>query len=500
MSGKPSTDTVSRPVMLLVAGRAVGFAATFVIPVVLSRVLAPAEFGTYKQLFLVFATLYGIAQLGMAESLYYFVPRSHRGAQNDSGRYVANAVVTLCLSGVACLVLLHAARAPLASWLGNSELTHHLGLVGVLLALTLGAAGFEIALISRQKHVQAAVTYAASDVARSLLFVIPALKFGGVRAVIVGAVVFGAIRLAAMVVFLWREFDGGLRIDFGVWRRQLAYALPFALAVGLEVVQLNFHQYVVAARFDAVTFAIYAVGCLQIPLVDLVMTSTVNVMMVQMAEHARTGDRRAALALWHSTICKLAFLIVPLAAFLVVAAHQVIVALFTTRYLASVPIFTIWALSTTLPSALAVDGALRVYAQTRFLLFMNLLRLGVVVALIGWLLSTFGLSGAVLVTLIAAVVVKTVGVMRMAWVLDASFAELLPWRELTAITVRSLVAAAPAFWIAHSLPFPPFVLVACAAAAFAGTYLALSYASRALPWSFSMGPVGQVSPVSQVGN
>ena len=61
-----------------------------------------------------------------------------------------------------------------------------------------------------------------------------------------------------------------MRLDFDLWREQWAYALPFALAVGIEVIQPNFHQYVVASRFDAATFAIYAVGCLQIPLVDLI--------------------------------------------------------------------------------------------------------------------------------------------------------------------------------------------------------------------------------------
>ena len=53
----------------------VGFAAAFAIPVVLARIFDQAAFGTYKQLFLIYATLYGLAQLGAAESLYYFVPR-----------------------------------------------------------------------------------------------------------------------------------------------------------------------------------------------------------------------------------------------------------------------------------------------------------------------------------------------------------------------------------------------------------------------------------------
>ena len=44
------------PAMVLMAGRMVGFAATFFVPIVLARVFTPEAFGTYKQLFLVYAT------------------------------------------------------------------------------------------------------------------------------------------------------------------------------------------------------------------------------------------------------------------------------------------------------------------------------------------------------------------------------------------------------------------------------------------------------------
>ena len=46
----------------------------------LVRTFNQAEFGTYKQLFLIYGTLYGLAQFGMAESLYYFVPRKPQEA------------------------------------------------------------------------------------------------------------------------------------------------------------------------------------------------------------------------------------------------------------------------------------------------------------------------------------------------------------------------------------------------------------------------------------
>jgi O-antigen/teichoic acid export membrane protein len=453
----------------------VGFAAAFAIPIVLARIFNPTEFGTYKQLFLLFATLYGVAQFGVAESLYYFIPRK----KSEAGRHICNALVTLAFAGLACLAVLYATRRQIAAWLTNWQLADQLGLLGILLALTLVGTVFEIVMISRGQHVKAAITYAGSDLARALLFTVPALGFGGVRAVLIGAVAFGALRVAAMLAYLRHEFGGDLRLDVGLWRYQLAYALPFALAVGIEVVQVNFHQYFVAAHFDTATFAVYAVGCLQIPLVDLVMTSTVNVMMVQMAEHARTGQLRAAMALWHDTVSRLAIVLFPLAVFLLVAARPVIIALFTTRYLASVPIFMVWALMI-LPAVFAVDGVLRVYAQTRFLLFMNVLRFALVVALIGPFLSAFGLNGAVLVTLLATSLVKGIAVVKIARLLQAPIRRALPWARLAAIALSAGVAAVPAPWVIRTVALPPFVLLACAGAGYIAAYAALLYGSGSL--------------------
>ncbi|HXH24794.1 MAG TPA: oligosaccharide flippase family protein, partial [Vicinamibacterales bacterium] len=247
-------DSLTRPAMLLVGGRAVGLAASFAIGIVLARLFEPAAFGTYKQFFLVFGTLYGLVQLGMAESLYYFVPRRIE----DTGRYVCNAMLVLAGAGLACLALLSAARDRIAAAMSNPALAEHALLLGIFLVGMLVSAVLEIAMIARGRHAIAAATYAASDVARTVLFIAPALIVGTVSSVLAGAALFAAIRLVATVVGLWRTFGRRLRPDVPLLRLQLAYALPFALAVGVEVVYLNYHQWVVASTFDAATFAIYA--------------------------------------------------------------------------------------------------------------------------------------------------------------------------------------------------------------------------------------------------
>lgn len=454
---------------MLAGGRAPGLVIAFAIPLVLARVFDQAEFGTYKQLFLIYATLFGLAQAGMAESLYYFVPRDGSLA----GRFVANSMLALAAIGVTAVVALTAGREQIAAWLSNPALAPHLPLLGWFLALMLTSAVFEIVLLSRQQNGAAAWAYAMSDIARAACMTVPALLAWGVGGVMAGAVVFAATRLTLASIAMAASYRSQLRPDFAVLRRQLAYALPFAIAVGIEVLNINWHQYAVAARFDAAAFAIYAVGCLQVPVVDLIVTSTCNVMMVEMAA-ASGRDPAAARWLWHDTIGRLAFMIFPLAAFLIVMARQIIVLLFTPAYEASVPIFMLWSL-TMLTSVLVVDGVLRVYAQTRYLLAQNILHLCIVAGLAGTFLRLFGLEGAVLVTLLATLIVKSMAVIRISRVMQMPLTEALPWRRVATAASCAVIATAPAFAVAR-LGLPPLATLPLAAASYALAYGALWYA------------------------
>src|ERR1700741_1823702 len=107
-------DPTVKPNLALMSGRLIGMLGAFRIPGVRVRLFDQAAFGTYKQLFLVCATLYAIAQCGMAESLFYFLPSD----PDRAGRYAMNALLILSAAGGACLVLLWAGRFQVAAWLG----------------------------------------------------------------------------------------------------------------------------------------------------------------------------------------------------------------------------------------------------------------------------------------------------------------------------------------------------------------------------------------------
>jgi len=455
----------SGPALWLVVGRGVGFVATFAVPLVLVRLFDPATFGTYKQLFLIYGTLFGLAQLGVAESLYYFLPRR----PEEAGRRAANAALTLVGVGLGCAAALTLGAPAIGRWLRNPELAAALPLIGVFLGLMLASALFEIVLVARGRYRTAAWTYAVSDVARAGFLLVPAMLLGGLRGLLLGAVACAALRLAVMVWLFVARLDLTLRPSLAMWREQWVYTLPFALAVGIEVVQANLHNYVVAARFDPAIFAIYAVGCLQIPLVEVLTTSSANVMMVAMAGHGpdRSGE---GLALWHDTTRRLAVVIFPLVVFLVALAPEVIGVLFTRQYLASVPVFQLWtcALLFAVP---CVDAVLRARAQTRFLLGLNVLRLTMVVVLIGWCLRAFGLPGAVIAMLAATAATRAIAIGRIARLMGVGVSSVLPWKVLGVTAACALAAAVPALWFARALPMPPLVAIGAAAAIYAAVYV-----------------------------
>jgi O-antigen/teichoic acid export membrane protein len=191
-----------RPTLQLLSGRLVGFVVAFAIPMVLVRVLDTQEIGTYRLLFLIYGTLLSLAQLGMAESLYYFVPQ--RPA--ESGRCVGNAVATLAVVGVALGLAVAVAAPALGARFNNPQLAELLPMLGIVLGLMLTATVFEIAMVCRQQYRRAAVTYGASDLLRALLLTLPALVTGRLDALVMGAVVFALVRVVVAAVYLRREF------------------------------------------------------------------------------------------------------------------------------------------------------------------------------------------------------------------------------------------------------------------------------------------------------
>jgi len=152
-------ESTIKPALVLMSGRAIAFAATLFLPLALVRIFDQAEFGTYKQLFLVYATLYGISQFAMAESLYYFLPRAPR----EGGSYVANSMLSLAAAGLAGLGLLWGSQA--LRWRAGSATPpsrRTCRCFGLFLMLMIPTHALEVAMIARHRYAWGSASYGIS--------------------------------------------------------------------------------------------------------------------------------------------------------------------------------------------------------------------------------------------------------------------------------------------------------------------------------------------------
>jgi len=448
----------------LMLGRGGATVLGFALPLILTRLLPQADFGTYKQVWLVVTTACFMLQLGISQSLYYFVPRR-------DGRKLAwltQSSVSLVMLGAVCAAGLYAARFLVAKQFGNPELAGY-GVSMALIALfTIAAAPLEITLTAEGRVKTAAWVIFLSDAVRVGASVVPLVLGLGLKGFFWAYVLHGAVRFGLQCWFFFQR--GRPEIDWKLWREQLAYALPFGAAVLVDIPQRTFHQWAVGWSVDPAAFAIYAQGCFQAPIVNLLYSPISDVLQVRLAE---PGGSEHRVHLFHDANLRLAAVFFPFTAGMVAAASLFVPALFTHLYDPSVPIFRVAILMTPF-SALPLDGVLRALNQTRYMFRLFVWRLVVTVATVLIGLKLLGTIGAISGYAVAEAAMRVVMLARVRRELGVTWREVLPWRQLSVIATASLVACAPALVVARmaSVSPRPFLPLCVAGLLYCLVYLA----------------------------
>ena len=438
----------------LVLSRFASAALTFGLPLILVRLLDPHSFGTYKQFFLIAQTLVLVGQLGLTQSLYYFLPRGTA----QRGAYVAQVVALLAGIGALLGVALWVAAPLLARWLASPDL---LGLripLAVYAAAMLAAAPLEATLVCEGHLRRAAFAYTATDVSRAAAIVLAAAVFGDKW-------LFWAASLAAVlrVASLWTLLGVGIAPRaaprWSLLRPQLAYALPFAGSSLLYVVHKYLPQYAVSACFDPATFALFAVASFHLPIIDIVYTPMSEVLMVEIGRTEAMRDQRGAVRHWQGSIEKLATLLFPAAVGAWLVGPTLLPMLFTAAYAPAVPLFMLATAEIPL-WIFPCDAVLRASGDTRFLFRFNAIRLLVTAMLVVTGIRLFGIQGAIGAGIVSELLSCAALLTRARRCLQVAVRDLLDWRALVHIAVCAALAAVPALALRFVVPDGPRRMIA----------------------------------------
>lgn len=477
------TRSIYSSASVLIMGRGLAFLFTFFLPMFLARKLPPADYGTFKQIFLIFSTFYLILQVGMVQSLYYFVPR-------DPARratWLVQSIFVLSLAGIISGTAILLLGPKLASLFSNPALGAFIPHLALFTMLMIGASFFEASLISEEKVAAGSAVLFFSEALRSLFILLPLLINHSLSGIVIGLVLFATVRFVGTLSYtaysLYRRGSlGGPILGWKTLKTQLAYCLPFGAAIVVDVLQVNLHQYTVAYLFDAATFALYSVGMLQIPIVDLFYTPMSDLLIVRMGRLIREGSARERLALWVEMTRRLALLFIPMAIFFGLISYDLIVLFFTETYAASAPLFRIAAMTIVL-SAFLTEGMLRCHAEAKFFLLIPTLKVTLTLLLIVPMIKLWGLLGAVVATVFVAYLGKLLMLWKIRRLMEVPWSAFLPWQALGGIFSLSAGIAYGLSFLREMAAPPPLTALILLSLLYWSLFVLLVYFTPLLPES-----------------
>lgn len=441
--------SISELAITLILARGISFFITVFIPLVLVRFLNQSEFGTYKQSMLLLSTAITLVPWGMAQSLYYFLPKD---SENRRG-YFINTILFLFIVGLIALLGFAFSGPFLGNIFHSKELAQSAPMIGIYVFFMIITSYSEIVLTAENRVKEAAWVILFYEIGKAITLIAGAWLTRSYQGIMICLAISAMLRFV-LTSFYFREELKTFKNSFNtkLMSVQWHYAMPFGMMSLFTFFQDYFHQYYISFYFTPAQFAIYAVGCLDLPLIDLFYSSIGNIVMVKMAEYLKEDNRKMAQEVWHEAIAKLAVIFFPLTVYMIIISRHFILALFTEKYLESVPIFMIYLIS--IPSAiLLADPVLRVFEETRYMLLISILRIPLTLIIVTSLLSLLGIIGGAISTVVILLIVRIAMLLRVKKILATSFEDLLPWRALANIFLVSLVAGVmilPMTWLAIS--------------------------------------------------
>lgn len=414
--------------------------------VVIVRFFSVETYGTYRQLFLLYDSLYVFFVLGMSTGVSYFIPRLEE-------KYwlglLALLTAVLAGSGLIMGLGLYLGRSLISAAFSNPSLEFGLRWFWLYPVFAIPSSVISGSfLVSTGKVRAAAFGGVLVTIMAILAVLVPAiyrLDITGLAAALAGVSAAQLLLLLGMAVFLHRR--NGFQWPSGMIRSVGAYTLPLTGGVAVGAVAKRMDSYFVSLSLGPQQFALYAVGARTVPFLDMFVGAAFLTTLPVLSERFGRADHKAALEIWHSVIKKLLLVLLPLAGLIAVAARSIIVLLYTETYVMAVAPFLVYLFVTPLQGFLFRE-VLQAAGKTRELLPAEFLRMGILLCAFTAIRGGhLGLLGPAIAYLLAEYGLAFYMLLRVRKIFNLPLVDILPWKYIGKLLVGTGAAAAVALTI-----------------------------------------------------
>ena len=406
--------------------------------IVLARLLSQNDFGSYRQLLLLFVTLAGLTGMGLPQALLFFVPRRRDGNAPAFIARIYIGILSLTVPGVVILGLFgeRFSRAFENPGLGQLIWIGGLYPIGMLLGQCL-----PLLFLGLNRHMESALATVSFSLLQGTSIILAAFLGGDLKIIIV---VLGSVSCVVSVVSIGFTYSIMRKWKHNRTRGATAELMRYSLPLGAHSAIGNFNQrldrFLISFFFRPQVLAVYSVGAFAEPILSVLLDPIHRVLIPRFVEIDQSGRRQEILPLWHRYIIKMGVLVFFIFCILFAVAPELLVILYGAEYSESAGIFRIYLLL--LPFRVTSFGAvLQGLGDTRSILRGTILSLFLGTTMGLALIHLIGWYGPALAMVLTQIIRIFYLLNRIRIHLGSTWRDLWPWSEWGRLIFAAIISS-----------------------------------------------------------
>lgn len=417
--------------VVLTASKVITTLLALVTAMMLARFRTLEEYGTYSQLLLVINLATSLFMLGLPNSTNYFLARceTHEERQHFlSVYYTLNTLLCVVMG-----VTLYFALPIIVEYFHNPTIMEYAFFLVIFpwVSVILGSISNILVVYDMTgKLMLFNVINAATTLASVLLVQAMGWTF---REYMITYLLVDVVLAIWVYAIVWKlECALPPSLDNHLVSMIFRYSIPIGLAALVGTVSIEIDKLLIARLFSTEDLAVYTNAAKELP-VSIISSSLTAVLLPKMARMLKENDTRGAVWLWGQSILLSYTFMCYVVMVVEVFAPQVLVLLYSEKYLAGVSVFRVYSLVLLLRTTY-FGLMLNATGKTNFIFYSSILSLVANAALNYLMYVLLGFTGPALATFLAVGVVDFAQLLATSRSIGVPIAQLFPWKGLAGIS------------------------------------------------------------------
>ena len=435
MSGMVSKN-IGKDAAYLSVAKIVIMGVSLLSNMLLSRFRTLEEYGTYSQINIIINLFTAFLMLGLPSSVNYFLSLAETGKERN---IFLSVYYTLTISICFVIGLLIIAFLPLLeSYFGNSQLKDFAYFFAIYPFVNVLISGIgNVYIVYDKSKYLAIVNFITALVA--LVSVLIAEYLGLSFNDYMFLFLIGNILISLVLIYSINQLDGRLRlyINKELIIKIFKYSIPIGFATLVGTINLEIDKLMIGNLLDTESLAIYANAGKELPLV-FIAASLTSVLLPSLVRMLNNGYNKDAISLWGKTVTLSYIFMCFFCTACIVFAPQIVVFLYSDKYLPGVPVFIVYSLVLLL-RVTYFGIVLSALGRTKLIMWSSIVALCINIVLNLLLYNLFSFIGPALASLISILVVNLAQLIWTAKIVNISFFSIFPWKDLWHISLVNIL-------------------------------------------------------------